>query len=75
YKRDQTGFEQRLKQIEQIDQPIFVTCTAATVTASCASLAAVTPAFMQGSGIVLNFPASSSYTFTVTCGVNATGLP
>ena len=53
-----------------------VTCTAATGAASCASLAAVTPPLMQGSGIVLNnFPASSSYTFTVTCGVNATGVP
>jgi uncharacterized repeat protein (TIGR01451 family) len=47
-----------------------VACTAATGTASCASLTAVSLPLLQGSGIVLNnFPAGSSYTFQVTCGV------
>ena len=52
-----------------------VACTAATGAASCASLGAVNVPLLQGSGIVLNnFPAGSSYTFQVTCGVTATGL-
>jgi uncharacterized repeat protein (TIGR01451 family) len=47
-----------------------VACTAATGAASCASLTAVSLPLLQGSGIVLNnFPANSSYTFQVTCGV------
>jgi uncharacterized repeat protein (TIGR01451 family) len=47
-----------------------VACTAATGAASCASLTAVSLSSLQGSGIVLNnFPANSSYTFLVTCGV------
>jgi uncharacterized repeat protein (TIGR01451 family) len=51
-----------------------VACTAATGAASCASLGAVNMPLLQGSGIVLNnFPAGSSYTFQVTCGVTATG--
>ena len=51
-----------------------VACTAATGAASCASLGAVSLPLLQGSGIVLNnFPAGSSYTFQVTCGVTATG--
>jgi uncharacterized repeat protein (TIGR01451 family) len=51
-----------------------ITCTAATGAASCASLVAVNIGLLQGSGIVLNnFPAGSSYTFQVACGVTATG--
>ncbi len=50
-------------------------CTAATGAASCASLTAVTLPLLQGSGVVLNnFPAGSTYTFELTCGVVATGL-
>lgn len=45
-----------------------VACTSATGAASCAALGAVTLPLLQGSGIVINsFPASSSYTFKVTC--------
>lgn len=52
-----------------------VTCTSATGAASCGSLGAVSLPLLQGSGIVLNnFPANSSYTFTVSCGVTATGF-
>lgn len=52
-----------------------VACTAASGAASCASLAAVSIPLLQGTGIVLNnFPANSSYTFQVSCGVTATGL-
>ncbi len=52
-----------------------VSCTATTGAATCASLAAVSLPLLQGSGIVLNnFPAGSSYTFQLTCGVVATGL-
>ena len=51
-----------------------IACTAATGAASCASLVAVNMVLLQGSGIVLNnFPASSSYTFQITCGVTASG--
>ncbi len=47
-----------------------VACTGATGAASCASVPAVTVPLLQGSGIVLSsFPANSSYTFSVTCGV------
>lgn len=47
-----------------------VTCVSATGAASCASLGAVNLPLLQGSGVVLNnFPANSSYTFAVTCGV------
>lgn len=47
-----------------------VACTSATGGASCAALGAVTLPLLQGSGIVINsFPANSSYTFKVTCGV------
>jgi uncharacterized repeat protein (TIGR01451 family) len=51
-----------------------VSCTASTGLASCASLGAVNISLLQGSGIVLNnFPANSSYSFQVTCGITATG--
>jgi uncharacterized repeat protein (TIGR01451 family) len=51
-----------------------VACTAATGAAACGSLGAISLPLLQGSGIVLNnFPAGSSYTFQVTCGVTATG--
>jgi uncharacterized repeat protein (TIGR01451 family) len=51
-----------------------IACSASTGAASCGSLGAVSLALLQGSGIVLNnFPANSSYTFTVNCGVTATG--
>jgi uncharacterized repeat protein (TIGR01451 family) len=51
-----------------------VTCSASTGAASCGSLGAVSVALLQGSGIVLNsFPANSSYSFVVSCGVTATG--
>lgn len=51
-----------------------VACTSATGAASCGSLGAVSLGLLQGSGIVLtNFPANSSYTFTLNCGVTATG--
>ncbi len=51
-----------------------VSCTASTGTASCVSLGAVNIGLLQGSGIVLNnFPANSSYTFTLNCAVTATG--
>jgi uncharacterized repeat protein (TIGR01451 family) len=52
-----------------------VSCTGATGAASCASLGLVNLSLLQASGIVLNnFPAGSSYTFQVACGVTATGL-
>jgi uncharacterized repeat protein (TIGR01451 family) len=48
-----------------------VACASATGAASCASIPAVTVPLLQGSGIVLSsFPANSSYTFSVTCGVS-----
>ncbi len=51
-----------------------VACTTATGAASCSSLGAVSLALLQGSGIVINnFPAGSSYAFTLNCGVTATG--
>ena len=47
-----------------------VACTAATGAASCPVPANVTLGLLQGSGIFLNsFPANSSLTFQVTCGV------
>jgi uncharacterized repeat protein (TIGR01451 family) len=55
-----------------------ITCTSAVNTTCAASVppASVTIANLQGSGIpVSSFPASSSLTFSVTCGVTATGLP
>ncbi len=55
-----------------------ISCTAATGTTCAASAppASVTIGNLQGSGIpIVSFPASSSLTFTVSCGVTATGLP
>jgi uncharacterized repeat protein (TIGR01451 family) len=47
-----------------------VACTAASGTASCPAPANVTLGLLQGTGILLNnFPANSSLTFQVTCGV------
>ena len=51
-----------------------VACTSSAGAASCGSLGSVNLALLQGSGIVLNnFPANSSYTFTLNCGVTAIG--
>jgi uncharacterized repeat protein (TIGR01451 family) len=51
-----------------------VSCTGSTGAASCGSLGPVNLPLLQGSGVVINnFPANSSYTFTVSCGVSATG--
>ena len=55
-----------------------VSCTAATGTTCAVSAppASVTLANLQGSGLsIASFPASSSLTFLVTCGVTASGLP
>ncbi len=55
-----------------------VSCTAAAGTTCAASVpgGSITIANLQGSGIpITNFPASSSLSFAVTCGVTATGLP
>jgi uncharacterized repeat protein (TIGR01451 family) len=55
-----------------------VSCTAASGTTCAVSAppASVTIANLQGGGIpISSFPASSSLTFAVTCGVTATGLP
>jgi uncharacterized repeat protein (TIGR01451 family) len=55
-----------------------VSCAAAVGTSCAASVSAgsVTLANLQGSGIPINsFPASSSLTFQVICGITATGLP
>lgn len=52
-----------------------VVCASATGGASCASVSVINLALLQSSGIALNnFPANSSYTFDVACGVTATGL-
>ena len=52
-----------------------VSCSSTSGAAACGSLGAVNIGLLQGSGIVLNsFPANSSYTFTVSCGVTATGF-
>jgi uncharacterized repeat protein (TIGR01451 family) len=51
-----------------------VSCTGSSGAASCGSLGAVNIGLLQGSGVVINnFPANSSYTFTVGCAVTATG--
>jgi uncharacterized repeat protein (TIGR01451 family) len=51
-----------------------VTCTGATGSATCPALANVTLGLLQTSGILLdNFPANSSITFQLSCGVTATG--
>jgi uncharacterized repeat protein (TIGR01451 family) len=51
-----------------------VTCAGATGSATCPAVANVTLALLQSSGILLdNFPANSSITFQLTCGVTATG--
>lgn len=55
-----------------------VSCTSAVGTTCAASVpaASVTMANLQGSGIpITSFPANSSLSFAVTCGVTATGLP
>jgi uncharacterized repeat protein (TIGR01451 family) len=55
-----------------------VSCTAATGTTCAVSAppANVTIANLQGSGIPIpSFPASSTLTFTVSCGVTASGVP
>lgn len=49
-----------------------VSCTGAT-NASCPSAASVTIPLLQGSGIALSLPPTSSLQFSVTCGVTATG--
>lgn len=52
-----------------------VSCTAASGSASCTPYAGVTIAQLLGSGITLSsFPAASSLSFAVSCGVLATGL-
>lgn len=51
-----------------------VSCTSVSGAASCPSAGSVTVAALQGSGIALPaFPAASSVTFSVTCGVTASG--
>jgi len=49
-----------------------VSCTGAT-NASCPSASSVTIPLLQGSGIALSLPPTSSLQFSVTCGVTATG--
>ncbi len=49
-----------------------VSCTGAT-NASCPIAASVTIPLLQGSGILLTLPPTSSMQFSVTCGVTATG--
>ena len=49
-----------------------VTCTSA-VNATCPSAASVTIAALQGSGILVTLPPSSSLQFSISCGVTATG--
>ena len=51
-----------------------VSCTGVSGTASCPAAGSVTVAALQGGGIALpSFPAASSITFSVTCGITATG--
>ncbi len=51
-----------------------VSCTSVSGSASCPAGGSVTVAALQGGGIALaSFPASSSITFSVTCGVTASG--
>ncbi len=55
-----------------------VSCTSAAGTTCAASAppASVTMANLQGSGIpIISFPARSTLTFTVSCGVTASGVP
>jgi uncharacterized repeat protein (TIGR01451 family) len=52
-----------------------VSCSSTSGAAACGSLGAVNLGLLQGSGIVLNsFPAGSSYTFELTCGVITSGF-
>lgn len=52
-----------------------VSCTGVSGAASCPAGASVTVAALQGGGITLtSFPAASSITFAVTCGVTASGV-
>ncbi len=51
-----------------------VSCTGASGSASCPAGGSVTVAALQGTGIALpTFPSASSISFSVTCGVTATG--
>jgi len=51
-----------------------VSCTGVSGAASCPAGGSVTVAALQGGGIALpSFPASSSITFSVTCGITASG--
>lgn len=51
-----------------------VACTGGTGGAVCPAPASVTLANLQGAGVSLNLPASSSLTFTILCTVTASGL-